>query len=99
MPQLRHPDQQLQRLGIIQSAKACSAAGKYSRSVERSRSTCQVQSQIRDWWVRSVSLIASPSTGSPATGGWWVRSRRTVSASRFASAASDFAPDVECRSR
>ena len=47
--------------GASRSGNACKATGKYSRSVERSRSTCRVRSQISDWWVRAVSLIASPS--------------------------------------
>ena len=35
--------------------------------------------------MRAVSLIASPSSVSPATGRWCARSNRTISASRCAS--------------
>lgn len=44
-------------------------------------------------------MTASPVALSPANGRWWARSRRTISASRCASALSDFAPEVECRYR
>jgi hypothetical protein len=44
-------------------------------------------------------LIPSANVLSPPTGRCSARSNRTISANAWASAASDFAPDTECRSR
>src|SRR5712692_1868796 len=53
--------------GASRSAKAASAAGKYSRSWCRSRCTYRVRSQISVLWARATTLTAPASALSPAT--------------------------------
>jgi hypothetical protein len=81
------------------SSKVSSAAGKYSRSDDRSRFVARVRSQIRCLMGSGEHLDTlrdSAVTGDLAV---VVRSVRTSSASIFASPGSDFAPDTVCRSR
>ena len=48
------------------SSKASNAAGKYSRSVDLSRSTWRVRSQIAVWCALATSFTASTRSVSPA---------------------------------
>ena len=96
---IRCPCQRLQRIGRVQVGQASSAAGKElpQRPAQPQHATGPVPDQRlmgRCHQLDRVRLRRVP----PATGRWCAQSSRTISASRCASA-SDFAPEVECRSR
>ena len=60
---------------------------------------CRPLDQIIVWWARARILMAWTVSVSALTGRWLWRSVRTMSARTLASPGSDFAPEVECRSR
>lgn len=51
------------------------------------------------WCGTGQHLDLRSQRGSGASGAWWARSRRTISANACASPGSDLAPDAGCRSR
>jgi hypothetical protein len=74
------------------------STGKKSRNADRRRSTCWVRSRPgfggAGGELDRFTLVAVAGNRSALS-----QSSRTMSASTWASALSDFAPEVECRSR
>src|SRR5574337_68944 len=83
----------------LSASKAPSAAGKYSRSACRNRSTWRVRSQSSVLCARATTLIACALELSAAMDRSWCASVRTKSARMCASAGSLLAPDTPWRSR